>query len=370
MSLAMSALPVPPLPLQSPLTAYFNVLGISRGKTVPSEVLGSGDATVTGQAFTLAKTPLTYFASGDGVVSTLAVRVNGRLWREAKSFYQQPADAQIFVTDEDENQVTHVQFGDGVNGARLPTGSNNVVATYRYGSGAKSPLSGEITVIDKPWPNLKSVKNPVAVGGGADPDPPDQVRKYAPLSVMTFGRAISGDDYQAIAARAPGVTRVQAVWSFDGTEQRGAMTLYVGDTPAAAASATTAIAAAGDPHRHVVVVQATPVPVAVVLLVLVDPAYDPAIVAAAVRAAFLDPDTGLFGANRLGVGDAIFHSAMSAACINCEGALALRGTAVVAYDIAAQSIVLLPGPRFDPGEGAFFNLDPNWLFVLAGVDPA
>jgi hypothetical protein len=61
---------------------------------------------------------------------------------------------------------------------------------------------------------------------------------------------------------------------------------------------------------------------------------------------------------------------MSAACLNCEGALALRGTAVVTYDFFTQSFVVLPGPRFDPGEGVFFTLDPNWLFVLAGVEPS
>ena len=66
-----------------------------------------------------------------------------------------------------------LRFGDGVHGARLPTGLNNVVVRYRYGSGAEAPARGALTVLAKPWPGLRAVRNPVSVGGGADPDPPD-----------------------------------------------------------------------------------------------------------------------------------------------------------------------------------------------------
>ena len=365
-TLALSNLPVPAVVLQPPLVAHFNVLAISRGKTVSNEVLGSGNATQSNQEFVLKKSPLTYLAKGDGYVSTLELRVGGRLWSEVPSFYQQPADAEIFVTAEDEDQKTHVKFGDGVNGARLPTGIDNVTATYRYGSGAKSPLAGEITVINKPYPNLKSVQNPVAVGGGADPDPPDQIKRYAPPTVLTFGRAISGDDYESIAGRAPGVTRVQAVWSFDATEQRSAVKIYVGDDQPAVDSARAAIALSGDPHRHVVVAAATAVPIALALLVLVDDRADPAEVETLVRAALLDDLTGLFGPHHLGIGQAIFHSAISAACLACDGAQSLRGTLFLR--LAGNTILFDDGPRYAPGEGAFFSLDPKYLFVFTEVD--
>ena len=75
------------------------------------------------------------------------------------------------MTREDEQGQTHVVFGDGKNGARLPTGVNNVVASYRYGSGAAVPAAGSLTVVLKPQPGLRSIKNPVAVGGGSRPGP-------------------------------------------------------------------------------------------------------------------------------------------------------------------------------------------------------
>ena len=48
------------------------------------------------------------------------------------------------------------------NGARLPTGVNNVVATYRYGSGAAAPPAGSLTVVLQPQPGLRSIAQPGA----------------------------------------------------------------------------------------------------------------------------------------------------------------------------------------------------------------
>ena len=76
---------------------------------------------------------------------------------------------------------------------------NNVVASYRYGSGADSPPVGSLTVVLQPQPGLRSIRNPVGVGGGSDPDPPSKISQLAPRSVLTFNRAVSVDDFQVIA---------------------------------------------------------------------------------------------------------------------------------------------------------------------------
>ena len=52
-------------------------------------------------------------------------------------------DARVFATREDDEQRTHVRFGDGENGAGLPAGVDNVVADYRVGSGAEVPPIGD-----------------------------------------------------------------------------------------------------------------------------------------------------------------------------------------------------------------------------------
>ena len=238
--------PQPALSLASPIDVMFNLLPFSRGKTVPSEVLGSGNPVVTAQDFVLKNTPVTYFAdpasvSGDGFSSTVQVSVNNVAWREAQSFYGQPRDARVFVLHEDDSGQTHVTFGDGVNGALLPTGTNNVVATYRYGAGAAAPAVETLTVIQSPQPGLKALRNPLQPTGGADADDPNRLKTLAPQSVLTFGRAVAKDDYVAIALTA-GADRAAAAYVFDPVSQRPKVTLWVAGDANAVASAKQAVA--------------------------------------------------------------------------------------------------------------------------------
>ncbi len=70
------------------------------------------------------------------------------------------------------------------------------------------------------------------------------------------GAPISGDDYAAVAAAAPGVTRAAAAWEWDADEQRPIVRVYVGDDAAAVTSAQSALVAQADPNRPLVVVKA------------------------------------------------------------------------------------------------------------------
>jgi predicted phage baseplate assembly protein len=309
------------------------LLPVSRGKTITNEVLGGGDASIAGQSFKLAKAPVTYLMSGSTIVSTIAIRVDGRPWLEVPSFLDQSPTAEVFVTREDEAGETHVDFGDGVNGARLPTGTNNVVATYRVGAGAASPAAGKLTVIAKSFPGLKSVLNPVAVGGGADPDPPALIAKFAPRSVLTFGRAVSVFDYQALAAQAPGVTRARATWSWDDAEQRAVVAVHVGDDAAAFVSATEVLAAAGDPNR----------PVAVVLAG--------------------DPANGLFAPTKLDIGETVFNSMIDQAVLAIEGVVAVSA---LTFSMGNPPVVS-PGELHSPGEGNYFAPITVSIVTQAGL---
>ena len=350
--LMLGALPSPLPSLQPPFTVLPNVLTVTRGKTVANEVVGSGDATKPAQSFRLKQSPVTYLQSGAGFASTISLIVGGQPWTEVASFYNQGADATVFVTYEDDEGKTHVMFGDGDNGARLPTGTNNVVATYRIGAGAASPPAGKLTVIAQSYPGLRAVLNPVAVGGGSDPDPPDQVRRYAPRSVLAFGRTVSVFDYEAIAALTPGVTRSRAVWAWNDALQRTLVRVYVGDDAAAAAAAKTALAAAGDPNRPVQVVQATPVAVALTLTLTTKARMDTNAIGAGVVFALTDAETGLFGAVRSAIGRPVFDSQIEAAVLAVPGAVAIIDASFIVNGAPD------PGPLHNPGEGAYYTLDP------------
>jgi hypothetical protein len=347
--------------LSPPLRALFGLVTVSRGETAAREVLGSGDATRAFQEFTLRKVPLTYLPAAAGYTSTLRVWVDDIEWHEVESFLDQPADARVFVTREDDEAKTHVRFGDGINGQRLPSGTDNVVARYRFGSGAEAPATGTLTDVQQPLPNLRSVRNPVPVGGGADPDPPQRIRRYAPRSVLTFGRAVSGDDYEVVAAQTPGVARARVYWSFDAAAQRAGVVVYVGDDAAAVAAAESALAVAKDPNRPVTVTLAKSVRMRLGLALRMHPEREPAPVLEAVHRAFVDPDRGLLGRAVVGIDQTLWRSDVFGAVLAVPGTIAVH--ALQLETDRGAGLQAEAGPRHQPGEGRFFRLDPGDLTV-------
>jgi hypothetical protein len=334
--------------LTVPLQLLLSLVAVSRGKTVTGEVIGSGNAALARQSFTLSKSPLTYLPGDGGPVSTLTVTVNQIEWHEVPSFYGQAADARVFVVTRSPDQaVTAVTFGDGINGARLPSGAGNVIASYRYGSGAASPPPGRLTTIGQPQLNLASIQNPVPVSGGKDPQAPDDVRTAAPASVVTFGRAISATDYEQIASQAPGVNRAAASWTFDRAAQRTLVTVYVGDDPTAVASANTALADTGDPNRQIVVAVANAIELSLSCRLVMAPGQQGSAVVAAAQAAVC----GLFSSGSLGVGQRLYRSVIDAV-LKVPGV-----TAVHQLTVTAAGQVL--GEVLDPGPGAYFDLPPD-----------
>jgi predicted phage baseplate assembly protein len=357
-------------PLAVPLRLLLDLVPISRGTTVASEVLGSGNAALINQAFTLAKSPLTYLAAGNGAVAALAVYVDGIQWQQVPSFYGQVASARVFVVSRSADQtVTTITFGDGVDGARLTSGNGNVVAAYRYGSGAASPPAGRLTTIAQPQPNLAAIANPVAVSGGADPQSADAVRANAPASVFTFGRAVSAVDYEVVAAQAPGVSRVAASWSFDASAQRPLVIVYVGDDAAAVAAASAALAGADDPNRPVSVLGATPVQLQLSCSLRVSAGRQVPAVVAAATAALTDPAQGLLSPAGMGIGQRLYRSAIDAALM-VPGVAAVRDLTVTRTAAPLAPAGQSPGGQaladfFDPGPGSFFDLPAGNISITA-----
>ncbi len=363
--------PPPPSGFASPISVLFNQLRISRGNTVPFEVLGSGNPAVAGQDFTLKQAPVTYFAdtasiSGDNFSSTVQVSVNGVRWAEARSFFDQKPNAQIFVLREDDAGKTHVTFGDGVNGALLPTGTDNVVASYRYGAGAVVPATGALTVVLTPQPGLKGVRNPLQPTGGADADPASRLRDLAPRSVLTFNRAVSVDDYAALAATAAGVRRVSGGVVFDPLALRPIVTLWVAGDPGADDAVRTLLAGVAMPNQGLRVSLAIAVVMTLILTYVRDPRMADDAVRAALVVALVDPDAGLLGINRVGIGQPIYDSQIEAACLAVPGVLAVHK---LQFDLPAYLLGKTPPKgqpagsicaehRHDPGDGKYFVV-PN-----------
>jgi hypothetical protein len=202
----------------STVTVNANVVVATNGETM-YEILGNGDGTNPALQFTLKQSPLTYVSSalGMGATSTLQVWVNNLQWHEVSNFLDSAPTDRVFTTTADATGKVTVQFGDGQEGERTPTGQMNIRAVYRKGIGADGNVpGGQLSqALDRPQ-GLRSVTNPDPATGGADPDSADDTRTTAPLHVLTLGRVVSLEDYQNYALAFAGIAKALATWTWTG----------------------------------------------------------------------------------------------------------------------------------------------------------
>lgn len=205
-----------------------NVAAATHGESV-AEVLGNGDASAPFQRFKLKQSPVTYVAAPpSGARSTLEVFVNDLKWHEVDTLYGRGPRDRVYVARVDDDGATTVQFGDGANGARLPTGSENVRATYRKGIGRAGLVNADQLSLLMTRPlGVRAVTNPLAASGAQDPQALAGARRNAPLTVLTLGRIVSLRDYEDFARSFAGIARASAAWTWDG-RARGVLITVAG----------------------------------------------------------------------------------------------------------------------------------------------
>ncbi|RUT02476.1 hypothetical protein DSM106972_059540 [Dulcicalothrix desertica PCC 7102] len=216
------------------VTIYGNVVKATHGET-RTEALGSGDGSKAFQEFSLRQSPLTYVAAPipAGAKSTLEVRVNDILWHEKDSLAGLKPTERAYITKTGDDSKTTVIFGNGENGARLPTGVENIRAVYRSGIGKVGNVKAEqISLLASRPLGLRSVINPLPATGGADRESRDQARKNAPLAVMALDRLVSVQDYADFARTFAGIAKAGAMLLSDGRRRLVHLTIAgVDDIP-------------------------------------------------------------------------------------------------------------------------------------------
>lgn len=194
------------------------------------EVAGNGDASQAFQRFPLKQAPLTYLpGQGTAILeSTLEVRVDDLLWREVGSFFRTTGEDRAYVVRRGDEQSAEVLFGDGREGARLPTGQQNVRFRYRHGSGIDGMVrAGQLSQLMSRPLGLQGVSNPLAAEGADEPEALEDARQNAPLTVLTLERVVSLRDYQDFSRAYPGIGKALATWTWDG-RQRGVLVTVAG----------------------------------------------------------------------------------------------------------------------------------------------
>jgi hypothetical protein len=318
--------------LRTPVTVYGNVVHASRGESVFNEVLGSGDASRRFQSFTLAQKPLTYFndpSAPAGRRSTLEVRVNGILWKEVPSFFGAGPHDEVYLVRQNDAGESAVTFGDGRTGARLPSGIDNVTATYRFGAGAAKPPAGAIGQLARPVKGLRRVVNPVAAGGGADADQPKEMRKNAPTSALILGRAVSLPDFEALAREFGGVVNAHVEWAWDETTQGAVVKVwFISDGGDIGKELRAFLIGQTDPNTPLVVVEAQAQPSELVIDLEIDARFNAQSVSEQAEQALTNPDTGILALENIPIGVPLFCSRIFEAVLSVVGALSVRAITV------------------------------------------
>ena len=179
-------------------------------------------------------------------------------------------------------------FGDGKNGSRVPTGQENIRATYRKGIGTGGLLKANqlAQLMTRPL-GVKAATNPLSTSGAGDAEVLDDARRNATLTIFTLGRIVSLEDYEDFARSFAGISKSLATWTWSG--QKRCIYLTVAGSNGAAVgqdlykNLLSAINQAAIPGVPVTIFSYQPRSFRVTANVQVDPDYLPDLVLAAVE---------------------------------------------------------------------------------------
>lgn len=231
------------------IAVHGNLVLAEQGESQKEAAIGSGDAREAFQTFKVPKAPLTYHLHAGRSpphAPELEVWVDGILWRQVETFFASGPNDRVYVVREDDEGNSYTQFGDGVTGARLPSGRQNLKVRFRTGNAAR----GELKEGAKPKAmgrlrQLSDVAMPAPAVNGAEPETEEVARDAAPLRMQSLGRLVGLADYEAEALSLPGVQRASAAWVLAGGIPRlSIVVLTDGGGDAEAAAVAQALAAA------------------------------------------------------------------------------------------------------------------------------
>lgn len=131
-------------------------------------------------------------------------------WGFRRHLIDASAEERTFTLSVEENGVTTVVFGDNING-RIPTAGAIITAQYRTGVGSSGNVgTGAIKEMVVPIIGIDTVVNASPTTGGTDVEPLSSIRSSAPRSLAAINRAVTLEDYAALAVKVPGVVRAKA----------------------------------------------------------------------------------------------------------------------------------------------------------------
>ena len=192
-----------------------NTITARNAVTVQGELLGASHG-LPNQTFQLRNVPVLPIPSDvPGIIEVDEGDGNGfQLWTQVTDFAGYDRNSKVYTLDYSTGTVA---FGNGVNGA-IPhflslDGSNlepsdlpNIrVTQYQWGGGAAGNAGADtITSLLTSIPYVSSVTNLLPSSGGADEETVSEAEDRAPEQIRTLSRAVTVEDFVALALRTPG----------------------------------------------------------------------------------------------------------------------------------------------------------------------
>jgi len=158
----------------------------------------------------------TRVASLDQVLPDIRVLGEDEVWEPVRDLLASDRFAARFVVEMEEDGGATLRFGNGVLG-RAPASDIPFAATYRVGNGPRGNIGARALTRAVTDVAIAAVTNPLPATGGTAPESIDQVRLYAPQAFRTQERAVTTDDYVALAERHPEVQKAGATRRWTGS---------------------------------------------------------------------------------------------------------------------------------------------------------
>lgn len=192
---------------------------VEQGKLIREDVLGTSDGS-PGQRFALSFTGLILRSYGgsadvhpDITVWTELGGVIDSSWQLQESLAFSREDAADYAIEIDADDQAVILFGGNGFGSVPPAGSV-IRASYRTGGGAQGNVAANkiTTLVDAPGLSLVAAKvyNEAEATGGADRESIEYAIAHAPGVFRSFRRAVTAEDYKALALNFNGVGKVRA----------------------------------------------------------------------------------------------------------------------------------------------------------------
>jgi predicted phage baseplate assembly protein len=199
---------------------------------IEGELLGESDG-VPGQSFPIERSPI---LAGAGAPALETMSDDGWVeWEEVDHFAASGPDDRHYVLDAVGGSL---RFGPAIRevdgtlrqcGAVPPRGMTVRLRGHAIGGGRTGNVAkGAISTLKSSIPFVASVENLESAQGGVDAETIEQAKARGPILLRTRSRAVTAEDYEAIALEAaPEVARVQAVTAGEDDVAAGSLRVLI-----------------------------------------------------------------------------------------------------------------------------------------------